>query len=55
MTKFLKVLGDYFTMEPDVDSALKQFLQAEYKKDWKAAYAQFKQDGTLPNFIRRTL
>ena len=55
MIKFLKIISGYFVMEPTVDSALKQFLQAEYKKDWIAAYHQYKEDGTLPNFARRTL
>lgn len=55
MTKFLKNLGNFFTLEPDADKAIKEWLQTEYKRDWRAAYVQFKNDGTLPNFVRRTL
>ena len=55
MTKFLKTLGNFFTLEADADKAIKEWLQTEYKKDWRAAYVQFKNDGTLPNFVRRTL
>ncbi len=42
-------------MEPNSDTAIKQWLQTEYKKDWQGAYHQFKIDGTLPNHVRRTL
>jgi hypothetical protein len=55
MTKLMKALGNFFTLEPNSDRAIKEWLQTEYKKDWHAAYVQFKQDGTLPNFVRRTL
>ena len=55
MIKFLKLISGYFVMEPNVDTALKQFLQTEYKKDWVAAYRQYKDEGTLPNYVRRTL
>ena len=55
MTRLLQALGNFFTLEPDVDSAMKAFLQAEYKKDWRAAYVTWKEEGRLPNFIRRTL
>ena len=53
--KILKTLGNFFTLEPNSDAAIKQWLQTEYKKDWHGAYVQFKMDGTLPNHIRRTL
>ena len=55
MGKFFKILSLYWHMEPDADGALKQFLQAEYKKDWKAAHYQYKEEGTLPNYVRRSL
>jgi len=55
MTKLMKALGNFFTLEPNSEKAIKEWLQTEYKKDWRAAYVQFKQDGTLPNFVRRTL
>ena len=55
MKNLFKMLSMYWHMEPDADGALKQFLQAEYKKDWKAAYYQYKEEGTLPNYVRRTL
>ena len=55
MTKLIEALGNFFTLEPNSDKAIKEWLQTEYKKDWHAAYVQFKQDGTLPNFVRRTL
>ena len=55
MTKLIEALGNFFTLEPSSDKAIKEWLQTEYKKDWQAAYVQFKQDGTLPNFVRRTL
>ena len=55
MKNLFKIITMYWHMEPDADSALKQFLQAEYKKDWRAAYLQYKEEGTLPNFVRRTL
>ena len=37
------------------NKALKDFLRAEYKKDWKAAYYWYLEEGTLPNFPRRKL
>ena len=39
----------------DKEEEFKDFLKAEYKKDWKAAYAWYLEEGTLPNFVRRTL
>ena len=53
--EILKKLSNFFTLEPNADIAIKQWLQTEYKKDWHSAYVQFKMDGTLPNHIRRTL
>tara|TARA_R100001440_G_scaffold32767_1_gene51463 strand:+ start:945 stop:1112 length:168 start_codon:yes stop_codon:yes gene_type:complete len=55
MKKLFKLITMYWHMEPDKDGALKQFLQAEYKKDWKAAYLQYKEEGTLPSYMRRRL
>jgi len=55
MKKLFKLITMYWHMEPDKDGALKQFLQAEYKKDWKAAYLQYKEEGTLPRYMRRRL
>ena len=44
-----------FFKSEDKDETIKDFCQAEYKKDWYAAYMTFKQEGRFPNFIRRTL
>ena len=44
-----------FFKSDDQDETIKDFCQAEYKKDWYAAYMTFKQEGRFPNFIRRTL
>ena len=55
MNKILKTLSNFFTLEHDSVKAIRHWLQAEYKHDWQAAYTQFKQSGTLPNFYRRTL
>ena len=46
---------NFFKSEEDKDEEFKDFLKAEYKKDWKAAYAWYLEEGTLPNFVRRTL
>ena len=45
---------NFFKTE-DKDETIKDFCQAEYKKDWSAAYMTYKQEGRFPNFIRRTL
>ncbi len=37
------------------EEEFKDFLKAEYKKDWKAAYAWYLEEGDLPNYTRRTL
>ena len=50
MGKFFKILSLYWHMEPDADGALKQFLQAEYKKDWKYAYEQMCLTGKAPTW-----
>ena len=55
MIKILKTLSNFFTLEPNADAAIKQWLQTEYKKDWQGAYRQFKLDGTLPNHVRRSI
>jgi hypothetical protein len=44
-----------FFKSDDKDQSIKDFCQAEYKKDWYAAYRSFKEEGQFPNFIRRTL
>ena len=44
-----------FFKSDDKDETIKDFCQAEYKKDWYAAYMTFKEEGRFPNFIRRTL
>jgi hypothetical protein len=46
---------NFFKSKEDKDEEIKEFCQAEYKKDWYAAYITFKQEGQFPNFIRRTL
>jgi len=46
---------NFFKSDDDREEELKDFLKAEYKKDWKAAYAWYLEEGTLPNYVRRTL
>ena len=46
---------NFFKSDDDKEQELKDFLKAEYKKDWKAAYAWYLEEGTLPNYVRRTL
>lgn len=55
MLNILKSFGNFFTLEPDADKALKEFIKAEYKKDWESAYQHYKAEGTLPPYMRRTL
>lgn len=44
-----------FFNKPDPEENIKEFCQAEYKKDWYAAYMTWKEEGRFPNYIRRTL
>ena len=44
--EILKKLSNFFTLEPNADAAIKQWLQTEYKKDWHGAYIQFKRDAS---------
>ncbi len=44
-----------FFKSDEKEESIKDFCQAEYKKDWYAAYMTFKEEGRFPNFIRRTL
>lgn len=44
-----------FFNKPDPEETIKEFCQAEYKKDWYAAYMTWKEEGRFPNYIRRTL
>ena len=46
---------NFFKSDDDKEEELKDFLKAEYKKDWQAAYAWYLEEGTLPNYVRRTL
>ena len=46
---------NFFKSDDDKEEELKDFLKAEYKHDWKAAYAWYLEEGTLPNYVRRTL
>jgi len=46
---------NFFKNDADKDEELKDFLKAEYKKDWKAAYYWYLEEGTLPNYVRRGL
>ena len=46
---------NFFKSDDDKEEELKDFLKAEYKKDWKAYYAWYLEEGTLPNYVRRTL
>lgn len=53
-SRAMKHFLNFFTKE-DQDETIKDFCQAEYKKDWYAAYRTYKEEGRFPNFIRRTL
>ena len=44
-----------FKSDDQKEEEFKDFLKAEYKKDWKAAYAWYLEEGDLPNYTRRTL
>ena len=46
---------NFFKSEEKKEQELIDFIKAEYKKDWKAAYAWYLEEGTLPNYVRRTL
>ena len=46
---------NFFKSDHDKEEEFKDFLKAEYKKDWKAAYAWYLEEGDLPNYTRRTL
>ena len=46
---------NFFKSDDDKEQELIDFLKAEYKKDWKAAYAWYLEEGTLPSYVRRTL
>jgi len=46
---------NFFKSDHDKEEELIDFLKAEYKKDWKAAYAWYLEEGTLPNYVRRSL
>ena len=46
---------NFFKSDDEREEELKDFLKAEYKKDWQAAYAWYLEEGTLPNYVRRTL
>ncbi len=46
---------NFFKSEEGKEEEFKDFLKAEYKKDWQAAYAWYLEEGYLPNFVRRTL
>ena len=37
---------NFFKSDDDREEELKDFLKAEYKKDWKAAYAWYLEEGT---------
>tara|TARA_R100000734_G_C3295681_1_gene86895 strand:+ start:172 stop:339 length:168 start_codon:yes stop_codon:yes gene_type:complete len=53
MVELLKKLTNFITLEHDSDKALKEFLRAEYKKDWESAYVWFLEEGCLPPSTRR--
>ena len=46
---------NFFKSDDDKEEEFKDFSKAEYKKDWKAAYAWYLEEGDLPNYTRRTL
>ena len=46
---------NFFKSDSDKEDELIDFLKAEYKKDWKAAYAWYLEEGTLPYYVRRSL
>lgn len=50
----MKHFLNFFTKD-DPEEVIKEFCQAEYKKDWYAAYITWKEEGRFPNYIRRTL
>ena len=50
----MKHFLNFFNKE-DKDQDIKDYCQAEYKKDWYAAYMTFKEEGRFPNFTRRTV
>jgi len=53
-SRAMKHFLNFFTKD-DPEEVIKEFCQAEYKKDWYAAYVTWKEEGRFPNFIRRTL
>jgi hypothetical protein len=46
---------NFFKGDDKKEEELIDFLKAEYKKDWKAAYAWYLEEGTLPNYVRRSI
>ena len=46
---------NFFKSDDDKEEEFKDFLKAEYKKAWKAAYAWYLEEGDLPNYTRRNL
>ena len=46
---------NFFKSDDKKEEELKDFLKTEYKNDWKAAYAWYLEEGTLPNYVRRSL
>ena len=54
-SRAMKHFLTFFKSEDEREEELKDFLKAEYKKDWQAAYAWYLEEGTLPNYVRRTL
>jgi len=46
---------NFFKSDDKKEEELINFLKAEYKKDWKSAYVWYLEEGTLPNYLRRTL
>jgi len=46
---------NFFKSDQKKEEDLIDFLKTEYKKDWKAAYYWYLEEGTLPNYVRRGL
>ena len=46
---------NFFKGDDKKEEELIDFIKAEYKKDWKAAYNWYLEEGTLPTFSRRKL
>ena len=53
--KSMNFFLNFFKSDDKKDQELIDFIKTEYKKDWKAAYTWYLEEGTLPRFTRRNL